>query len=630
MESNTGKRLLYMDGNGHLITISNDLIRVFQPYQICVMAAAVHVFIVHALDRIYVIESPHDSSSGVFSDEHNPNAPEHHSAESGDSTNTAEHERPPQFKSHNDDIYPPPPPYTGRTSLVSKCGTGSCETSEDNQLGHIVTDNCTSPEDSAVSVSDSNSYECGIYNVRLSELIVEHISDDSGSERHQTATDGRDLSDVNTTQRSQITCVSGQRPSLTRRCETPIESNCVLGPFGVPVNQMRVAGQCRSERWSTERCSTPHEEARMQGSCPPLDGRDEHVVSRQCCHTPDVSRPTAPNFVIQRGKTFVVSQPAVTPGDENSHHGATPGGFPGTDRCDAAELRTQANCGSQCLQTPGCNEGTYVIRGRRGTEGRPGRGDAYRRRVQRHRSPSTSSSSCDSSSSSAVGCVPRRPPPGWSRNGGVSATRNTRINPARKANGTQWSRDTDVTQRTYEPLPRTSRWRQRCESPREPRIIGYRNAPPGEQSPHDNRPPFSRLPDSAISCILSHLPSDQLCRCARVCRRWWCLAWNPALWRCIRIEGTTDASINVDKALKALTRRLSFDTPTVCVMVESIRLSGSVHLTDKGLYTIARRCPELRSLDIHGCAVVTNIALFEVVSRCVNLEQLNVAGECRS
>ena len=580
--------------------------------------AVANVSVIHVSDRIYVIESPHDSSSGVFSDEHNPNAPEHHSQESGDSTNTADNDRPPPYNSHSEDIYPPPPSYTVRTLPASNCRVGSFEALDDNQ-GTTVIDTCPSPEDSAVSVSDSNSYECGVYNVRLSELIVDRVNEDNVVERHKAPGDGHGVSDINTDQRSQTPALTScQRPSITRRCETPFEGNYVSsGALAGSPSQMLAAGQRGgSGRWSSDRCGTPDD--RMLVSCPQVapqtsDG-PQNAVIRQRCVTPDVSKSMAPGCAIQRGKTFTVSQPAATPGGVEGHIVAPPCG---TDRRDAALQRTSGNCGSQCLQTAACNQGTYVVRGRRGGDGRPSRGDACRRRVPRHRSPSTSSSSCDSSDSSAVGCLARRPPGGWARSGGAP-TRNVRFSTGRKVTGAQW---TETTQRTVEqrlqPPPRPSRWR-------------HRNATtPGDQSPYDDRPPFSRLPDSALTCVLSHLNSDQLCRCARVCRRWWTLAWNPALWRCIRIEGATDAKINVDKALKALTRRLSFDTPTVCVMVESIRLSGSVHLTDKGLYTVARRCPELRSLDIHGCCDVTNIALFEVVSRCVNLEQLNVAGRCR-
>ncbi len=135
---------------------------------------------------------------------------------------------------------------------------------------------------------------------------------------------------------------------------------------------------------------------------------------------------------------------------------------------------------------------------------------------------------------------------------------------------------------------------------------------------------FDVLPDDILFRIFCHLSSDQLCRCARVCRRWYDATWDPALWTFIRIS---NPSVHVDRGLKILTRRLSCETPGVCALVDRIDLSGCQRLTDKGLLLIARQCTELRQLTVQGCPRISNIALFEVVSNCVNLEHLNVAGE---
>ena len=135
---------------------------------------------------------------------------------------------------------------------------------------------------------------------------------------------------------------------------------------------------------------------------------------------------------------------------------------------------------------------------------------------------------------------------------------------------------------------------------------------------------FDLLTDDVIVNIFSNLPTDQLCRCSRVCSRWYRLSWDPLLWKRIVINSD---KINVDKALKYLTKRLSYNTPTVCVIVERIILSGCERLSNKGLHTIAKRCPELRHLEIQGCANVTNDSLFEIASYCVNLEYLDATGE---
>ncbi|WAR06477.1 FBXL7-like protein [Mya arenaria] len=135
--------------------------------------------------------------------------------------------------------------------------------------------------------------------------------------------------------------------------------------------------------------------------------------------------------------------------------------------------------------------------------------------------------------------------------------------------------------------------------------------------------PFDLMTDDVIVKIFSSLPTDQLCRCSCVSQRWYRLAWDPLLWKKIAINSE---SVHIDHALRYLTKRLSYNTPTVCVIVERINLNGCEKLTDKGLHAIAKSCPELRHLEIQGCANVTNAALFEVVSYCVNLEYLDVTG----
>uniref|UniRef100_A0A8C2D1M8 F-box/LRR-repeat protein 7 n=1 Tax=Cyprinus carpio TaxID=7962 RepID=A0A8C2D1M8_CYPCA len=135
--------------------------------------------------------------------------------------------------------------------------------------------------------------------------------------------------------------------------------------------------------------------------------------------------------------------------------------------------------------------------------------------------------------------------------------------------------------------------------------------------------PIDILPDHAFLQIFTHLATNQLCQCARVCRRWYNLAWDPRLWRTIRLMGDV---LHVDRALRVLTRRLCQDTPNVCLTLETVVVSGCRRLTDRGLYTVAQCCPELRHLEMAGCYNVSNEAVFEVVSRCPNLEHLDVSG----
>lgn len=132
------------------------------------------------------------------------------------------------------------------------------------------------------------------------------------------------------------------------------------------------------------------------------------------------------------------------------------------------------------------------------------------------------------------------------------------------------------------------------------------------------------LPDPILVQIFAHLSTPQLCRCARVCRRWYNLAWDPRLWRTIRLSGEL---LNADRALKVLTQRLCQYTPNVCLTLETVVASGCSRLSDRGLHILAHCCPELRRLEISGCYNVSNSAIFDVVSCCPILEHLDVSGK---
>lgn len=150
--------------------------------------------------------------------------------------------------------------------------------------------------------------------------------------------------------------------------------------------------------------------------------------------------------------------------------------------------------------------------------------------------------------------------------------------------------------------------------------------PPGTRSRPSKVPHTALidiLPDPVLLHILSYLSTPQLCRCARVCRRWYNLAWDPRLWSSIRLTGEL---LNADRALKVLTHRLCQDTPNVCLTLETVVASGCRRLSDRGLRVIAQCCPELRCLEVAGCYNVSNDAVFDVVSKCPNLEHLDVSG----
>ncbi|BFZ22524.1 hypothetical protein BsWGS_25563 [Bradybaena similaris] len=136
--------------------------------------------------------------------------------------------------------------------------------------------------------------------------------------------------------------------------------------------------------------------------------------------------------------------------------------------------------------------------------------------------------------------------------------------------------------------------------------------------------PFEFLRNDVLLKIFSHLPTDQLCRCSQVCRHWYNVVWDhPILWTSIIIN---NPNIDIDRALKYLTRRLSYNTPKVCMILEKININACCQLSDRGLQTVAKRCPELRYMDMQNCHLISNVGVKEVVSRCVNLERLDVTG----
>ncbi len=150
--------------------------------------------------------------------------------------------------------------------------------------------------------------------------------------------------------------------------------------------------------------------------------------------------------------------------------------------------------------------------------------------------------------------------------------------------------------------------------------------PPGSRSRPSKVPPtalIDTLPDPVLLQVLSYLCTPQLCRCARVSRRWYNLAWDPRLWSTIRLTGEL---LSADRALKVLTHRLCQDTPNVCLTLETLVASGCRRLSDRGLRVVAQCCPELRRLEVAGCYNVSNEAVFDVVSQCPNLEHLDVSG----
>jgi F-box/leucine-rich repeat protein 7 len=145
---------------------------------------------------------------------------------------------------------------------------------------------------------------------------------------------------------------------------------------------------------------------------------------------------------------------------------------------------------------------------------------------------------------------------------------------------------------------------------------------------HSKTSPFDRLTDEAVIKIFMWLDSSELCVCARVCRRWEHLAWDPRLWRTIKLSGE---AVCGDRAIRGVLRRLCGQGRTgACPNVERVFLSDGARVTDRGLTLLARRCPELTHLQLHGCNTVTNPTLFDLATRCSNLQHLDLTGKWHS
>ena len=142
-----------------------------------------------------------------------------------------------------------------------------------------------------------------------------------------------------------------------------------------------------------------------------------------------------------------------------------------------------------------------------------------------------------------------------------------------------------------------------------------------------NFPFFDVLPDDVIVNIFSRLSAESLCACARVSRRFYFLAWEPALWRSISFSGgdNLDADFAVESVLKLLARDTGGGSD-VCTIVEQVILNNSARLTDCGLSVISRRCPELRKLEIKNCKGVTNAGVQAIATRCTSLSSLDLSG----
>ncbi|KAK9508837.1 hypothetical protein O3M35_006298 [Rhynocoris fuscipes] len=132
---------------------------------------------------------------------------------------------------------------------------------------------------------------------------------------------------------------------------------------------------------------------------------------------------------------------------------------------------------------------------------------------------------------------------------------------------------------------------------------------------------IERLTDDALLKVFQWLDSSELVVCARVCRRWETLAWDPSLWTSLTLTGE---NLSGDKAIRCIVRRLC--SAQGRAGLKKVMLSEGAWMTDKGVVMLARRCPELTHVQLHGCSAITDTALFELVTRATNLHHLDITG----
>ena len=128
------------------------------------------------------------------------------------------------------------------------------------------------------------------------------------------------------------------------------------------------------------------------------------------------------------------------------------------------------------------------------------------------------------------------------------------------------------------------------------------------------------LSDDLVLKIFQFLPKNNLCRIARVCRRFYFLVWEAELW--------THISLNVkncDQVLTSLIRHLNHDKTSENVL--KICLKNSTEFSNKGLELIGQSCPNLKHFEVKNCKNVTNFGVQNLVQKCKSLSHLDLAGK---
>ena len=139
---------------------------------------------------------------------------------------------------------------------------------------------------------------------------------------------------------------------------------------------------------------------------------------------------------------------------------------------------------------------------------------------------------------------------------------------------------------------------------------------------YKKKSPFDLLSDDLVVRIFKFLPKNNLGQCAKVCRRFYFLAWEPQLWQSIDLN----VKNNMDGTLQVLLKHLSRDV-TCSQSVLKVCLNNSSGLTDKGLRILAQHCPNLRHFVVHNCKAISNAGIQSLLDQCPSLSHLDLTGK---
>ena len=131
------------------------------------------------------------------------------------------------------------------------------------------------------------------------------------------------------------------------------------------------------------------------------------------------------------------------------------------------------------------------------------------------------------------------------------------------------------------------------------------------------------VPDDILTRIFTYLSTRELCTVSGVSQKWHKLCWNPELWTSIDL---CDVAKNVDEIIERLLSKLASHSKFTCLIINTIKLSGSQLLSEEGLKLIGQRCPELQRLEVSRCPGITGKGIRILLSNCPNLSFLNVSG----